>query len=1132
METHNEDQSDLIELEQGTYWRALEEIPQEHITTGMVLLLQSIRDVDNRAHTIILRAHPSLYGRTVKTESKGEDGQVKSWYHRELTEHRFLVADFLRLFVLEPDYARIRQEEVSALQSRITDLQNELALTDTASTPDLTEHINQGLRQWEEKKQLPAGSSDAVASTQMVPLSTALTADKVEEMKLAGERQHEIATLKANFIKLRSDEIAATATAMVPFFQERAAGALAKTEDVRRYVAKLQSGIQSLDLYVGTGVSVLRIREGESAPPEEKLTIMQRKLFADEELSVFADVDETFDHSKIETFFKALAKRPGLVNQIFPTPRCIVAYAATDRERDYGDVFTNDIRNALNKQVGLLVRDGGNIFVVSSPIDSHLLANNLFPSKSEIDAIFRESPEWWEREKGKKGREITFNDVRYTDRLTQHEALALHYKRFMILLAGLDHRENLFGTFYNEPKGMDFVSMGFQKQYMRFIHDAESERLLEIQRPSYDDWAQVKNSYLRPGSRVFSTWENIMTPTTAPGAVVEDGKYNRWKGKPVEKTGVAIAYQQGREMFVSIPVRSEKWDSKRVYDAKVNLSKVHPCWEVRYLVLDAVKPEELEAYIYDRNARKDHLNYIQFFKRAVRFLREEREREALTRKALADALMAGDGLAGVTEALRNTTADQMVDKAVIAWRASNKGAALPDFTKIADDPDAKAAWFSLLNHMWDQVKGEEYATAAAIYAKDAGLKPLRLVLTGNNKIRLYCAPRASERDDRLTPHVWVHAIDFTARKKRSVISQTAQAWVELPRFAASDTTLNEWPGVEKWAGLTDPLPGPDSKAALFAVPAQFAEWMKFFFDPQRRDMVIEDWKRVRQEIHQGKWVRNPDLHIPLGVVYDHKRYFFLCLENSFPDHWLYATAPTPEQQIAFHDAFVSLYRSKLVNSEALIEKAPRHPRDWSFTMMEVNLWDEPFGDQKTRGTGIHQSAASDSMTRHLKEIVRKWSEKDSGTKLIIDPAVMSQVPNHVSSKGGAVWFDFDPVLGLDARVRTHAVVRLDFTKPHAKFSEVIMILPIDPEEGSSPLQIAERAHISSFSHLGFYIREDGKFYSYNEARQHVLEMADVIPQPDNPDFPKPENPGVEYWFKLPQSPEPEPVEDDSDLDPE
>ena len=81
----------------GEYWRALDAIPDQGIAKGEVLLIQSIKDVDGRAHEVHLRAHPSKIGRRQEIEDTNASGNtIKRLVSFEV--HRFLVRDFLLKF--------------------------------------------------------------------------------------------------------------------------------------------------------------------------------------------------------------------------------------------------------------------------------------------------------------------------------------------------------------------------------------------------------------------------------------------------------------------------------------------------------------------------------------------------------------------------------------------------------------------------------------------------------------------------------------------------------------------------------------------------------------------------------------------------------------------------------------------------------------------------------------------------------------------------------------------------------------------------------------------------------------------------------------------------------------------------
>ena len=110
-------------LQAGQYWRALENVPEEGIDAGMVLLIQSLRVVDDKPHTVVLRPHPLKFGKSVYLEIPKEGGGTRrTWFQYD--EHRFLLDDFLARFEFEPDHQKIRNTEVQAVQSRISELQN------------------------------------------------------------------------------------------------------------------------------------------------------------------------------------------------------------------------------------------------------------------------------------------------------------------------------------------------------------------------------------------------------------------------------------------------------------------------------------------------------------------------------------------------------------------------------------------------------------------------------------------------------------------------------------------------------------------------------------------------------------------------------------------------------------------------------------------------------------------------------------------------------------------------------------------------------------------------------------------------------------------------------------------------
>jgi len=999
-------------LQAGQFWRALQSIPDEGIDEGTVLLIQSIRWVDDAPHTIILRPHPSKIG--TRVSFRKEDGTLWTLTY---DEHRFLLKDFLSQFEHEPEHQSIRNSEVSQVQGRINALQTELL--EAQSNPALLARVVEGKLR-EQSEQNTEGTAVVPASAQMDQrlaciatgtvanaIGTGITTEVIASLKQAAGREHQIATIKSQWIQEKTGEIASTIKSLTPYYEEQAAAALAQTEDVRTYAAKLVEGIASLDLYVGRDVEVTTIREGEAAPSDQPLTFVQRKLMMDEELAAWTDIDEWFDFSKENLFFEALRKHDGLVRQIFPTERCVLVMAATRRFVDYGvNPAVDVLMNIENRKVFLLVRNGMNVYKVVSPVEAHLGTARLFPSRDEQDSIFR----------GWDGRQIKFEDITYSDRLAEHEKFALHYKRFLLLACGLDHRLKLFGDFYPGPPSLDFVSLDFQEKYCRFLHDDDGTGLLsDKQRPSLEKWIKEKNAYLCSGSRVLCNWKALMDPATAPAACYT---FNRGDGNQrgfglrynsSERMSVAIAYRGGKSLYVDVAVSGETRDFEdRSFNCKVKLVESeweHYNEEQPFLCLDAVQPEELHWYIYNRDARSNHLFYIRFFKHALKFLKEERDLEQDTRRRLAQALADGAIATG-------DEASAIIQQAVIAWRASHRGKPLPRF----ENGIAPAAWKSLLDQMYILAgEGQRRTEEAAAFVTELGYTPLRLVLSGKGKLAIYAAPSLSELDNRVEPHAWVHRITIERGKTRFL--EKSRRWAILPKVSASETTLHQWPETDAWIDKATAFPSFERKQDLLALATSFAEHLKPFLAPMDADThacELARWNTARNEmLSESKFMFEPTFVVPFGMVYSDlygigsKTLRFLCVGCS-PHVLLYRLAPDEASRERVHASFVRPYYSKSQAQERF-QKDVSEAYPWKLCDVSVSLADSRFGNFAHGQAGVGLAYADgknaaepllgqwfDNLRKDLdRKDVRYWiadEALDEDGKLIFDRMLGIRLP--------------------------------------------------------------------------------------------------------------------------------------------
>jgi|GEM_PF-1307258 len=1029
-------------LQAGHYWRARSAIIEEGIDADEVLLLESIRWVDNAPHTIIMRPHPTKIGKDVQLDIPQADGSVRKKYF-QYNGHRFLLADFLAKFEFEPDHQRIRTEELQQVQGRVSAIQSELM--EAQSNPAvLVRIVEEKLREEAEPSDGQSDSSQsdgnteasagvgtsAPASTLPAPIvpgrdlaamatgtvsdaiGTGITVEGIAALKNAANHEHKVATIKSNWIQDRTKLIAETITAMTPFYQEQAAAALAGTEDVRTYVSTLMTGIESLNLYVGKDVDVLTIRTGESAPRTEPLTFVQKKLLMDEELAVYVDVDSWFDFSKQDKFMEALCAHEGLVDQIFPTKRCVLVMAATRRDIDYGNGYENAAKDEENKKVFMLVRDGMNLYRITSPVESHLGTARLFPSKDDQDRVFR----------GVFGENINFEDVAYTDRLRQHERFAMHYKRFLLLVCGLDHRLKLFGDFYDGPQSMSFVSMAFQEQYCRFLHDDDGLNMLpgEKRQPIYE-WISEKNSYLRSGARVLCNWHELMNPNTAPGACKPYGRGEGFDRRysPENNIDVAIVYKDGDSLCVDIEVSGNTYSSgeTRRFKCKVNLSKFesskYDYEDQPFLCLDAVRPSELHWYIHNRDNRRQHLSYIRFFKKAHQFVQQELATQQDTRERLAKALADGNIASG-------DEAQDIIAQAVIAWRAANRGKDLPRF----ENGTAPAAWTSLLDQMF-MLAGEGVRRVSDIesFVTDLGYAPLRLVLSGGAKLVVYAAPAAQERDDRLEAHPWVHRI--TIEKGKTKYTEKARRWALLPKSEAAETTLHQWDTASVWAGLESVFQSFERKKKLFEFAGRFSERLQPFTsqlsETEYRNQ-LDNFNELRSVLLSGsKVVLNPRMAVPFGIVLypKSKTLTFLCVGVEEAQSLLSSLAPDEQTRDAFHKRFLKVY-SNPTNGRRTLNRAP----EWNLVEVDVSLADAEMrygvffhpnidiGSGKVGGQSPCNPLLSDWLEGRLEE-AQKYAKRDNRaeTKFWFAEGVIDSVGRLVLDDmlGIELPDDFEPV---------------------------------------------------------------------------------------------------------------------------
>lgn len=847
----------------GQYWKAMTDFPDKAIPAGQVLLIESIKWVDNQAHTIVLRAHPSVYDQRIDVVEQSDGKEIKRIVRA--TSWPFLVQDFLRGFEFEPDHEKIRENELNQVQEEIQSLQQELI--EAQSNPEILKaHIQKELSK-------SVSDSDGSQGALMSPtdlkqlaqmnmadaLGMGMTTESIDSFKGAAQQQHTIATIKAQWMNDKTGEIANTIQKMTPYYKEKAACALAQTEDVRSRVEELIQGIASLTLYTGDEVKVYTIRKGDSAPWTIPLTLVQRKLMMDEEFALWSDVDRSFDYRKKQVFFDALLEEEGMIDQIFPTQRCILVMATTRRYIDYQtDAYTQEVRSRMNANVFMLARDGENIHMILSPIESHLGTARLFPSKDEQDRIF----------KGYDGKDITFNDIAYTSKLDNHQRFALHYKRFLILLCGLDHRLKLFGNFYPGEPDFSFMTQAFQSRYMSFLHDDDGEGLLgNKQMPPLSEFMYDNQENIVPGSRVMVFWEEFMSPSNAPGAYSASRIISQTRF-PVEPfSEVVVALRDGKKVVFCPCTRH---GSDKISKVMVEISSRG----IRdgILCLDKLSKNELVHYIHSRDDREDHLMYVRLFKRAIDALSVSEDQEADSKELLRSHLHGRTDVASIENA---------ITQLIGIWRISGKGKPFPTPDNLTPE-----VWLRLTKQLDALVEsGSETVSEVETLSQKEGLLPLRLVMTSKADWVLYAEIPMDSRDDRLEADPWVYEIKLTGTNKLRLPKQNSFKRVLLPKHDGAVHIIHEWDGVVEWIGKRSGFDSFEYKQSILSRGRELpfmSKYLRMGAGDFSYESLLENWESTRDKmVKQSRIVPELAIDLPLGVVMsgDNHQVSLLCISR-------------------------------------------------------------------------------------------------------------------------------------------------------------------------------------------------------------------------------------------------------------
>lgn len=160
----------------------------------------------------------------------------------------------------------------------------------------------------------------------------------------------------------------------------------AMAEGMKGAIGEIKDRLFNVSLYAGLAEEIVQCCDGESAPFNEKLHVMQRRLYMDEEcLLNYRHGGMEFKHIKE---FDAWISEPENRDRILPMPRCLVAMRVRrhvkDREWDgkFLSAFINIQLEQSDKLTYLYIRNGERVYRLISDLD---FGEHIFPDKSVFD---------------------------------------------------------------------------------------------------------------------------------------------------------------------------------------------------------------------------------------------------------------------------------------------------------------------------------------------------------------------------------------------------------------------------------------------------------------------------------------------------------------------------------------------------------------------------------------------------------------------------------------------------------------------------------------------------------------------------------------------------------------------------
>lgn len=709
-----------VHIQEGMYCRSNIAIDDVCVENDYLLITQ-LHYADNSLHAVSVLAHPRY----------NANRYIKKMLH-----------SFDENFVVVPkDVAeRAREAEIEAIHARYKN--HEEYLTDLQTNHNKRREMALELYSRRITHKPAKEHNEPLTTNNVLELISSGNAKAtIQNLSETLKFHTEIKNIELNILSQEATKLKNILSEILPYTEQRMKAVQASAIEGNEHIDKIAEGIASMQLYSGDTVTIETICEGKSAPSDIPLTMVQQRLVGSLEFALQNEKKAVeLDVFSEQFLLDELKKNPDFVSQIFPTERSMVLMALRNDFKEYNDSITNYFINESNRKVFILVRNGENIYQVFSPISTHSSATKLFPSKSDLDDIFN-----------KGGVDITIDDLWYSSAFNQREKAILHYKRFLLLVAGLDHHHQLFGSFYPQERMMEIFSPSFQSEFFNFIHDADGEGLIDSGFDfSLREWIELNNRKTVVGSMLLINVDNLINEDDAPACYKYKSRDNSHHkiARPIEQYQLVRLQEDKNGLYVRALVEKcnewgeilgEPFNTRIAMDGNFSTTNI--------LLLNNVKPDHLQQFIDNRKYRNQIFEFIGIFKEAINIIKTHFKAIEPLYNTIYDSVRVLPNLLPIS----NESLEMEIMDAINLWSAKNKKH-YPDLSLSLQ----KKALVQICNALYFRVTDRQHKlTKQAVKLLKHDSNELRFTIGFDGTMYLYASIPNALQDNRYEDHAWV-----------------------------------------------------------------------------------------------------------------------------------------------------------------------------------------------------------------------------------------------------------------------------------------------------------------------------------------------------------------------------------------